>query len=39
MNLRNFIAERNRIRDRKNAGDPWPWTDDLILRRLLHFQH
>lgn len=27
-----FIVERERVRVRKERGDPWPWTDDPILR-------
>lgn len=30
--LLNFIAERERIRIKKEAGQPWPWTNDPILR-------
>jgi hypothetical protein len=32
MDLVQFIQERNRIRDLKDSGAPWPWTDDPILR-------
>jgi len=28
-----WIRERETIRQRKEAGEPWPWTDDPILRR------
>lgn len=27
-----FCVERERIRQRKEAGEPWPWTDDKILQ-------
>lgn len=27
-----FIAERERIRIKKESGAPWPWTDDPVLR-------
>lgn len=27
-----FIVEREKVRVRKERGDPWPWTDDPILR-------
>ncbi len=27
-----YIEERERIRLRKEAGEPWPWTEDPILR-------
>lgn len=30
--LRYWIKERERIRRRRAAGDPWPWTDDPALR-------
>ena len=28
-----YLAERENVRLRKEAGDPWPWTDDPILQR------
>ena len=31
-NFLTFVAERERIRLKKDAGQPWPWTDDPILR-------
>lgn len=31
-----FIKERERIRKRKEAGKPWPWTNDPVLRKY-HF--
>jgi hypothetical protein len=27
-----YVTERERIRLKKERGDPWPWTDDPILR-------
>lgn len=30
--LISFIVERERVRVRKERGDPWPWTEDPILR-------
>jgi hypothetical protein len=30
--LLTFITEREGIRVKKDAGEPWPWTDDAILR-------
>jgi hypothetical protein len=27
-----FCLERERIRKRKESGQPWPWTEDLVLR-------
>jgi hypothetical protein len=33
MDLVQFIHERNRIRDLKASGSPWPWTNDPILQR------
>ena len=33
MDLVQFIRERNRIRDCKDAGQPFPWTEDSILQR------
>jgi hypothetical protein len=32
LTLRYWIAEREEIRRRREAGRPWPWTDDPILR-------
>lgn len=29
----NYINEREHIRQKKERGDPWPWTDDLILQK------
>ena len=31
--LWNYIEERERIRLRKEAGEPFPWTADPILRQ------
>jgi len=28
-----FVRERYRIRQQRNAGLPWPWTDDPLLRK------
>jgi hypothetical protein len=28
-----FVRERERVRKRRAAGKPWPWSDDLLLRR------
>lgn len=30
-----FCQERERIRVKKEAGEPWPWTDDVVLQN--HF--
>lgn len=30
--LVNWIREREKVRIRKEAGEPWPWTDDPLLR-------
>jgi hypothetical protein len=32
LTLRYWIAEREEIRRRREAGKPWPWTDDPILK-------
>src|ERR1700674_1417763 len=32
LTLGEFIVERNRIKDRKDKGEPFPWTDDPILQ-------
>jgi hypothetical protein len=31
--LLDFMLERERIRDRKDSGQPFPWTDDPILQK------
>lgn len=31
--IKAFVAERQRIYQRKIRGEPWPWTDDIILQR------
>lgn len=31
--LKNFIEERQRIYLKKEAGEPWPWTEDPILQK------
>jgi hypothetical protein len=33
LNFWEFIQERINIYTRRQKGDPWPWTDDLILQR------
>jgi len=33
LTFHEFIKERNSIRDKKNAGEPRPWTNDLVLHK------
>jgi hypothetical protein len=37
--LLSFIVEREAIRGRKAAGEPWPWTEEPILQTYRFLQH